>query len=227
MSPSRHRVTRVLRHGIVSGTIPAGTRLVQASIADELAVNTATVREALRELAAEGLVGIGRRGEAIVPELCRSELEEIYQVQVVLEPVATARAAISASRHSLLRAIRLLAAMRAEPDAAAWADYHRRFHRVIDEAGSGHRLAGILENLWNRSARYAAPSITTTPGPARQTNAEDEEILRAILARDPGAAADAALRHLGTMLDAVAERGPGRAASPIVAFPAERHRRGR
>ena len=95
--PARRRVKMVLHRGIVTGTIPGGTRLVQSSIAAELAVSTWPVREALRELAAEGFVRFDGRGGAVVRELCRTELEDIYEIRMMLEPVAAARAAMSAT----------------------------------------------------------------------------------------------------------------------------------
>jgi len=87
-------VKLALHHGIMSGAIPGGTHLVQSVIADEFAVSTRQVREALRDLAAEGFVRIDARGAAVVNQLCRSDLEDIYQIRLLLEPVAVARAAV-------------------------------------------------------------------------------------------------------------------------------------
>ena len=198
-----HRVKLVLHRAIVSGAIPAGTRLVQSSIAAELAVGTRQVRDALRELAAEGFVRLDARGGAVVHELCWSDLEDIYQIRMLLEPLATARAASLASRESVMQAVRLLAAMEAETDAERWADYNSSFHRVIDESGSTPRLLAILENLRELSGRYIRHSILSAPDRARQANAEHEEIMRAVMARDPAAAADAMLRHLDGTLSAL------------------------
>src|SRR6516164_613067 len=79
------RVKLVLHRAIVSGTIPGGTRLVRASIAREFAAGPRQVRDALRELAAEGLVRMEEdTGDAVVRELCRSDLEDIYQVRMLL-----------------------------------------------------------------------------------------------------------------------------------------------
>lgn len=199
--PARHRVKLVLHRGIVTGAIPGGTRLVQSSIAEELSVSTRPVRDALRELAAEGFVRLDDRGGAVVHELGRGELEDIYEIRMMLEPVATARAARLAGPASLLRAAELLAAMQSETDGTQWAQYNAGFHHVIDEAGSSPRVVTILENLRQLSARYITHSLVTVPDRANQANAEHTEILRAIIARDPEAAADAVIRHLdGTLL---------------------------
>jgi DNA-binding GntR family transcriptional regulator len=206
---ARRRVKQLLQHAIVSGGIPAGTRLVQSSIARELAVGTRQVRDALRELAAEGFVRLDARGAAVVHELCWSDLEDLYQIRMLLEPLATARAASLASRASVIHAVELLAAMESETDAERWAGYNSSFHRVIDESGNSPRLLAILENLRELSARYIRHSVLAVPDRARQANAEHEEIVRAVIARDPGAAADAMLRHLDGTLSALNVRQLG------------------
>jgi DNA-binding GntR family transcriptional regulator len=202
-------VKRILHQAIVSGAIPGGTRLVQSSIAAELAVGTHPVRDALHELASEGLVRMDARGGAVVHELCRSELEDIYQIRMLLEPLATARAASLASRESVLRAVEVLALMESETDAKRWADYNVSFHRVIDEAGNSPRLAAILRSLRELSARYVTHSIRAAPERVRQANAEHEEIMRAVIARDPEAAAEAMFRHLDGTLAALRVRQLG------------------
>jgi len=89
--PASHKVKLVLHHGIVTGTIPGGTRLVQSSIAEEMAVSTRPVRDALRELAAEGFVRLDGRGGAVVHELCQSEHHYILAVTSELAASQAAR----------------------------------------------------------------------------------------------------------------------------------------
>jgi DNA-binding GntR family transcriptional regulator len=201
--PARRRVKMVLHRGIVTGTIPGGTRLVQSSVAAELAVSTRSVREALAELAAEGFVRFDQRGGAVVRELCRTELEDIFEIRMMLEPVATARAAMSAARVSLRPAIQLLVAMESETDATRWAEHNARFHHAIDLAGNSPRLVAILKNLRELSTLYITHSVLAVPDRARRANAEHEEILRAVFGHDPAAAADAVLRHLDGTLGAL------------------------
>jgi DNA-binding GntR family transcriptional regulator len=193
----------VLHRGIVTGTIPGGTRLVQSSIAEELAVSTRPVREALAELAAEGFVRFDERGGAVVRELCRTELEEIYEIRMMLEPVAAARAARTATRASLRPALGLLVAMETETDGTRWAERNAGFHHVIDLAGNSPRLVAILHNLRELSALYITHSLLAVPDRASHANAEHAAILRAIFAGDPVAAADAVIRHLDGTLGAL------------------------
>ena len=193
---AQENVKRVLHRGIVTGTIPGGTRLVQSRIAEELSVGTRPVRDALRELAAEGFVRLDSRGAAVVHELSRTELEDIYEIRRMLEPVATARAAKHAGRASMLKAVTLLEAMESETDGPQWADYNCRFHSVIEESGNSPMMVSVLKNLRDLSALYVTHSILSEPDRVRCGNAEHNEILQAIITRDPEAAADAMLRHL-------------------------------
>ena len=213
---ARDRVWTILHRGIVAGTIPGGTRLVQAQIAEELGVSTGPVREALRELAAGGFVRFDAGRVAVVHELSRTELEDLYEIRKLLEPVATARAAKYAGRNSILKAVELLAAMEIETDGRRWAEHNDGFHSVIEEAGNSPRLVEILKNLRDLSALYVTHSIVSAPDRVVNGRAEHEKILKAIIARDPEAAADAMFRHLDgrlrTLLTVhqVAEPGGGR-----------------
>jgi DNA-binding GntR family transcriptional regulator len=209
-------VAEILRGRIRAGQVPGGTRLVQARLADELGVSTGAIRAALRQLEAEGLVCADSRRGPVVHELSRTELVELYEIRKLLEPVATARAAKCASAESIMTAVKLAAAMGAEKTAPRWAEYNRRFHSVIEEAGSSPRLAVILRNLRELSTLYVTHSILSEPERVSRANAEHEEILRAIVDRDPEAAADAVLRHLdGTLTTLLTVRqvsGSGEAA---------------
>jgi len=193
---ARDRVSTILHRGIVAGTIPGGTRLVQARIAEELGVGTGAVREALRGLAAGGFVRFDAGRVAVVHELSRTELEDLYEIRKLLEPVATARAAKYAGRASIIKAVELLAAMEIETDGQRWVEYNNSFHSVIEEAGNSPRLVAILENLRDLSALYVTHSIVSEPDRAVNARIEHEEILKAIIARDPEGAADAMFRHL-------------------------------
>lgn len=138
--------------------------------------------------------------------LSRDELVEVYEIWKLLGSMAAARAAMMASREQVLEAVELVARMRTEDVGEQWADHNIRFHGLIENAGSGPRLAGILGEFRKLTESYIRASILSQGEEAsRDANAEHEEILRAVMTGDPEAAADATLRHLDSSLRGLLE----------------------
>jgi DNA-binding GntR family transcriptional regulator len=79
---------------------------------------------------------------------------------------------------------------------------------VLSEAAASPRLAAILADLRDLTSLYVMHSISARPDRARHGRAEHEEILRAVVAGDPEAAADATFRHLDGRLAALLEVHP-------------------
>jgi GntR family transcriptional regulator, transcriptional repressor for pyruvate dehydrogenase complex len=132
--------------------------------------------------------------------LSRAELVEVYEILKLLGPMAVARTAMLASREWMLEAVDLVARMRTEDAAQRWADYNFRFHRLIEDVGSGPRTVAILGELRGLAMAHTAEAILAHAGWTPNANAEHEEILRAIIAGDAQAAADATLHHLDSSL---------------------------
>ncbi len=159
------------------------------------------------------------------PPLTRAELVEVYEIWKLLGPMAAARAAATASREQVLEAVELVALMRTEPVGTRWADYNMAFHGLIEDVGSGPRLAALLGELRGLVAGYVRGSILASADRLDDANAEHEDILRAVIAGDAEAAADAALRHLDSSLRGlltvreVSCPPPGQAAPGGSAFP--------
>src|SRR3990172_11947171 len=85
-------VRGVLRRAILNGELASGSRLVQAELAAMLDVSTTPVREALRDLATEGLVQFDPHRGAIVSELSSEDVHAISAFRTVLDPLALGRA---------------------------------------------------------------------------------------------------------------------------------------
>src|SRR5437764_15354506 len=75
-----------LREEIIRGTIPEGAQLRQDAIAMQYHVSRIPVREALRQLDAEGLITIVPNRGAIVPALSPTDIEELFTIRALLEP---------------------------------------------------------------------------------------------------------------------------------------------
>ena len=75
----------MLREQILTGNLRNGTHLVEAKLAARLAVSRGTIREALKMLAAEGLVDEEARRGAFVVMLDRDDVREIYDLRAAIE----------------------------------------------------------------------------------------------------------------------------------------------
>ena len=153
-----------LRRAILDGSLPGGTRLVQSDIAHQLGISTTPVREALRQLAADGLVVFDAHTGAVVRQFERDELVEVYDLLKALCPLALERAAAYITDEEIEQALELLKRSEEDTDAATWAKYHMKFHNVIEEASRAPTLSSILHNLHETSAIHIVRHLKTETG---------------------------------------------------------------
>jgi DNA-binding GntR family transcriptional regulator len=199
-------VRNVLRRAILSGELRGGTRLVQADLASMLEVSTTPVREALRDLASEGLIRFDPHRGAVVQELSGDELREIYMIREILEPFAL-RLAVPKVTPDLLDRLRALhEKMESEPHSAEWVDANRLFHLSIYEAAGFPRLSAIIKGLEDASVMYIGASLNDVEG-LRETAVHDHgAILAALEKGDADAAVEAVVTHLGLAIKAFEAR---------------------
>ena len=198
-------VRDVLRRAILSGELTPSTRLVQAELAATLEVSTTPVREALRDLASEGLIRFDPHRGAVVEELTSEEVNEVYTIRKVLEPLALSQALpnLTDGHIGLLR--RLHEKMLDEPNGAEWVDFNRNFHMMIYES-AGPRLSGILRGLLDASVMYIGASLNEVPSMREEANHDHSDILDALAGNDLEAATAAVLDHLDLSMRALEER---------------------
>ena len=195
-------VRSVLRRAILNGELGSGSRLVQAELAAMLDVSTTPVREALRDLATEGLVQFDPHRGAIVSELSAEDVRDIYEIRRVLEPLAMRQAVPNVSDALLARLRKLHQGMLDEPYSVDWVDRNRVFHMAVYETAASPRLAAIIRNLQDASVMYIGASLKHKPGLREEANHGHAEILDALEKRDVEAAVVALDEHLRTSIDA-------------------------
>ncbi|HUO45582.1 MAG TPA: GntR family transcriptional regulator [Acidimicrobiia bacterium] len=206
-------VRGVLRRAILNGELPGGTRLVQAELAAVLEVSTTPVREALRDLATEGLILFDPHRGAVVHELSGDELHEIYDIRMLLEPLAI-RQAVSKVTEPLLEQLRRLhRKMLDEPHSAEWVDYNRIFHMAVFEMAASPRLVGIIRSLQDASVMYIGASLKHVPGLREEANEDHARILEGLERRDTEAVVAAITKHLAVSLRAFDETDNSNAGS--------------
>lgn len=193
-------VRDTLRRAILRGDLLGGARLVQADIAASLEVSTTPVREALRDLATEGLITLDRHRGGVVRELNWDDMEEIGAIREQLEPLAIRLAVEHVGAPDLDRAEELCARMRDAEDLATWVELNAAFHSAIHTATESPRLASILRSLEEASTVYVARAQRWYPEIRRRADREHQALLEALRARDVERATEVMRGHAALAL---------------------------
>jgi DNA-binding GntR family transcriptional regulator len=199
-----HQYVRdALRRAILTGNLPPGTHLVQGQLAAELEVSTTPVREALRDLASEGLVEFDPHRGAIVHELDLQELLEIYDIRKVLEPLAFRRAVQIISEEEL-KVIEIIERQMSDTtDAVEWTDLNWQFHHLLELGSSSTRLRTFLQNVQDASSLYVAHSVMSSPERMKRGNEQHSGLLDAVRRRDVELACNLLVQHLDETLQEI------------------------
>jgi DNA-binding GntR family transcriptional regulator len=177
-----------IRDMILKGHLEPGDRLRQDELADTFGVSTMPIREALRQLQAEGLVLFRPRRGAIVASVSVSEYEEIYRIREELETLACRWAAEDFERIPVDRLRVLMGEI--EEAEANFEDVYRRMELVreffftIFEASEKEHLLRILSSLWDLTQQYRR-YFSAFPELIPQRLANYRSAYQACEARDP------------------------------------------
>lgn len=140
-----------LREAILGGKYKPGEWLRQLRIADELGVSELPVREALKKLAAEGLVEYLPYRGMRVREYSADDVADIYKIRAFMEGMAAYFAAenITAEELNELKALAFQIEELLNPeDLAKHRELNRRFHEIVFTASRRAYLIHVLKQLW-------------------------------------------------------------------------------
>ena len=192
------QVYTAIRERITSGSLARGARVHQEDLAEELGVSRTPVREALRRLAAEGLVEMRTNRGARVADVDQAGMRVSYEARTVIEPgaarlaagqrldepLARMRAAVAAQRRSLRNVRRSFEA-------------NREFHLALAAASGNEFLSQFAERLWvARIGETIYERQVETQERMLLDVREHEQILEAIEAGDGRRAESLTRRHL-------------------------------
>jgi DNA-binding GntR family transcriptional regulator len=228
----RQEVLTALRTAILANEITAGSRLLEADVAEQMGVSRAPVREAIRHLEQEGLVEIFPHRGAVVVGLPETEIDAIYELRAVIEGRATAASVGVVGEEELARLEALVDEMRGAIKAQevdAIAEFDLRFHGLIVE-WSGLTL---LRHIWSSLdglVRVRSYQALDRPGSTAKyflKNAASSHtiLVDAIRAGDADAAAALARQHVLEVPTMLAGLGRPQKASDAKAGAKRRARR--
>lgn len=201
LSAQRYRTTpglvaEVLREAILRNVLTGGQQLRQDEIAAHLGVSRIPVREALRQLEAEGLVTFFPHRGAVVSELSHQEVQEIYEIRIPLEATALRLALPRLTQQDLERAEAILEAIDRETEVAKWSGLNREFHTILYAPADRPRLLALINTLRTNVERYQRIYISLMQHKVNSQR-EHRQILEACRRRDVGTAVQALESHLG------------------------------
>jgi DNA-binding GntR family transcriptional regulator len=207
--PARTHALAALRQAILSGDLAPGQRLVEEELAAMLGVTRQSLRAALLDLTAEGLVErIPNRGarvrvvstdEAVAITECRTALEALCAVKAAQRITDDEAVSLRELGTELTRAV-------ADGNSLKYSELNRELHRRVG-AISGQTVAvGLLERLHGQLVRHQF-QLALRPGRPSQSLPEHLDIIDAVAGRRPDEADRATRRHLNSVIEALRAAG--------------------
>ncbi len=195
-----------LHDAILSGQLAPGERLRIERLAETLDMSPMPIREAIRRLDAAGLVELAPHRATRVTELSLTDLRDVYQARLALEPLAVKLGAAQFGEEDGLVAAGALARYveaYGHDDAAATWTAHTDFHFALYRRSGSRWLLRLITPLWESSERYRRALVVKRSLSERR--AEHEAILAACVERRPERAAREMWNHLAITANLLAE----------------------
>jgi DNA-binding GntR family transcriptional regulator len=195
-----------LRQRIFSRELPPGTWIDEMKIAQELGISRTPLREAIKVLAAEGLVTMKVRRGACVNEVSQQDLREGYELVALLEADAAEAACWRATDEELAELRRMHEQLEAAADPATGSrerffELNEAFHLRVLDLGHNRWRKQLVQDL-RKVMKLNRHGSLFKQGRVAESLAEHRAILDALCARDPKAAAEAVRRHFANGLQA-------------------------
>jgi DNA-binding GntR family transcriptional regulator len=202
----QHQIHDRLLGRILRGELEPGERISPPEIAAAMGVSITPVRDAVNQMAAEGLLQVTPRRGTVVSPVSIEDISELYEIRLMLEPQAAELAAGRATADEIARVREVAERLESDPAAAAGRvddletylqeiATDAELHAAIVHAAHNRRLAAVYDGLRTHVliARAVFPHLYRGR-PHRR--GEHRRIVAAIANRDGDAARDAMSAHL-------------------------------
>jgi DNA-binding GntR family transcriptional regulator len=184
-----------LRGELMAGVLRPGAELSQVELAERFGVSRIPVRDALRILAADGLVEIEINRGARAISLTPDQVREVYDLRILLECDCLRRAAKAVTPAALLEIDRVRQKSDLDAGGPDWAAGDWAFHRAIYQlAGRGRQLA-MIETL-RRTCLLFVSAYSTMPGKTPRWLNEHRALFRHLQKGETDKAISALREHL-------------------------------
>jgi DNA-binding GntR family transcriptional regulator len=195
-------VAELLRQRIFSRNLEPGSWIDELRIAEELGISRTPLREALKVLAAEGLVTMKVRRGAYVTEVSEQDLRDVYHLLSLLESDAAGVVAATADASQLAELADLHSQLEAAVhDAEAFFKVNERFHMRLLELANNRWRDQMVADL-RKVMKLNRHNSLLKSGRIAESLAEHRAIMQALLARDATATTNRMREHFANGLNA-------------------------
>lgn len=195
----RDQVGHALRAALIAGELRPGVVYSAPALAADFGISATPVREAMLDLAREGLVEPVRNKGFRVTEMNERDLDQYTEIRALIEVPTVGRVARTATAEQLeeLRPVaeEIVAAARAH-DLIGYLEADRRFHLTLLGLAGNERLVEAVGDLRKRSRLYGLTRLDER-GELVSSAEEHLELLDLMVAGDAEAAEECMARHLG------------------------------
>lgn len=201
-------IADAMRAAINTGQIPDGATLNQVELAKRFGVSRVPVREALRQLQAEGLIDSQAHRLSRVRSTDPNRLVEVFSLRALIEGWLIEQALPNITPDLVARARTINEDLRKEDKHPAWLELNAEFHQLLFAVSGAETALELLKSLRERSERYTR--LWSGGGGVHRpqaTCAEHDDILRFIEAGDAAGARAASELHVRHTCEAVLAAG--------------------
>lgn len=192
------RARNLIEELILEGTLATGEKITERDLADRLGMSRAPIRDAIKELIADGLLHrLGTRS-IVVRELKLSEIDEIYSIRTLLEARAAFLAARRITPDDMTRLVELHERMKDAAHESLFSVYYElniSFHQIIHQAANSPRLASMIETVMRESLLFRSRGLVDQSN-LMESIAEHEMLIRALKTQDAELAELCMHRHI-------------------------------
>lgn len=196
------KVYRALKTEIIKGSLKPGTKLSEGKIAEQMGVSRTPVREALKELAAEGFVKMNPNQAVVVSNASVEDVQEVLQIRGVLEGLAARLATRMISEEEIKELEKYQKQMEyytKKDDVLAFSEMDAEFHELILNVCGNNRLIQIRKNLSDQARRYRIRSLSV-PGRLKYSLKEHQEIVEELKRKNAEQADRLSQKHIENVL---------------------------
>ncbi|MGO1543237.1 MAG: GntR family transcriptional regulator [Gulosibacter sp.] len=187
-------VARQLRLDILAGHFEPGTRIRQTDLAERYGASRAAVRDALRLLAADGLISSIANTGAWISKLSLRECDELYRIREQLEPLLLEFTVPELTDEVINRAEALAQEISETEELEAFLELDRKFHYLTYSGGETLLLSDTVRGLWDRTHHYRRVFMSIGRNSGDRSVDSDHQLIASAIRRRDAAEAGSIMR---------------------------------